>query len=199
MANFTVLSPFDACGSVVFDGIGSRYTLAHAGHRRTDAMNKLAAGLAGGLTLNVAMVLTFRLLGFGWNGGGILLASPMQSGKLIAVWTQMEPLPKIVASPASMMIGLLLFGFAHAAIYDWLAPHWPVGVVPRALRFAGLIFVLTYVFWEFFTPFNLFGEPVALVALELLFWFVVAAAEAFVIAAIVERARRFGAPAADSR
>jgi hypothetical protein len=33
-------------------------------------MSKFAAGLAGGLTLNVAMLLTFRLHGFGWNGGG---------------------------------------------------------------------------------------------------------------------------------
>lgn len=31
------------------------------------------AGLAGGMALNLAMLLTFRLLGFGWNGGGILL------------------------------------------------------------------------------------------------------------------------------
>lgn len=153
-------------------------------------MSRFAAGLAGGITLNVVMLLTFRLLGFGWNGGGMLLASPMQSGKLIAVWTQLEPLPKIVAAPAPMMIGLVLFGLAHAAIYDWLAPHWPVGIAPRALRFAGLNFVLAYLFWEFFTPFNLFGEPIALVAIELIFWFVVAAAEAFVIAAIIERARR---------
>ena len=161
-------------------------------------MRKFAAGLAGGLTLNVAMLLTFRLLGFGWNGGGILLVSPMQSGKLIAVWTKIEPLPKIVAAPTPMLIGLVLFGFVHAAIYDWLAPHWPVGVAPRALRFAVLNFVLAYLFFEFFTPFNLLGEPVALIALELIFWFVVAAAEAFVIAAIIERGRRSsGATGAD--
>jgi len=43
------------------------------------------------------MLLTFRLLGFGWNGGGILLSSPIQSQKLIAVWTQLEPLPLVVA------------------------------------------------------------------------------------------------------
>lgn len=150
-------------------------------------MRKLAAGLAGGVTLNVAMLLTFRLLGFGWNGNGLLLASPIQSRKLIAVWTQLPPLPKIVVNPAPMMLGLVLFGLAHAAIYDWLARHWPDGVSPRALRFAALNFVMAYLFWEFFTPFNLFGEPLALVFVELLFWFVVAAAEAYVIAAIAER------------
>jgi hypothetical protein len=31
------------------------------------------AGIAGGLAMNGAMLLTFRLIGFGWNGDGILL------------------------------------------------------------------------------------------------------------------------------
>ena len=56
----------------------------------------LIAGLAGGLTFNVVILLTFRWIGFGWNGGGFLLTSPIQSHKLIAVWTQIEPLPLVV-------------------------------------------------------------------------------------------------------
>jgi hypothetical protein len=43
------------------------------------------------------------------------------------------------------------------------------------------------VFWEFFTPFNQLGEPVPLIALELVFWAVVAVAESFAIAATAER------------
>ncbi|KAF3461999.1 hypothetical protein ACQCP0_11670 [Ralstonia pseudosolanacearum] len=147
----------------------------------------LVAGLAGGLTLNVVMLLTFRLIGFGWNGGGFLLTATIQSRKLIAVWTQIEPLPLIVANPAPMIAGLVLFGVAHAAIYGWLAPAWPQGVLPRALRFAGLTFVLSYLFFEFFTPFNLLGEPLVLVLAELGFWAVIAAAQAWVIAAVMER------------
>lgn len=147
----------------------------------------LMAGLAGGLTLNVVMLLTFRLIGFGWNGGGFLLTATIQSRKLIAVWTQIEPLPLIVANPAPMIAGLVLFGVAHAAIYGWLAPAWPQGVLPRALRFAGLTFVLSYLFFEFFTPFNLLGEPLVLVLAELGFWAVIAAAQAWVIAAVMER------------
>ncbi|WP_197326473.1 hypothetical protein [Ralstonia solanacearum] len=146
----------------------------------------LVAGLAGGLTLNVAMLLTFRLIGFGWRGGGFLLTSPTQSRKLIAVWTQLEPLPLIVANPAPMIAGLMLFGVAHAAIYGWLAPAWPPGIVSRALRFAGLTFVLSYLFFEFFTPVNLLGEPLALVLAELGFWAVIAVAQACVIAAVME-------------
>ena len=33
----------------------------------------ILAGIAGGMSMNIVMLLTFRLLGFGWNGGGILL------------------------------------------------------------------------------------------------------------------------------
>lgn len=58
-------------------------------------MRTLIAGLAGGMAMNLAMLLTFRAIGFGWNGGGILLTSSMQSQKLIAVWTQLEPLPLV--------------------------------------------------------------------------------------------------------
>ena len=41
--------------------------------------------------------------------------------------------------------------------------------------------------WEFFTPFNLFGKPLQLIGLELLFWATIAFAEAFVMSAVFER------------
>ncbi len=150
-------------------------------------MKPLLAGLAGGLAMNLAMLLTFRGIGFGWDGKGILLTSPMQSEKLIAVWTRLEPLPLVAFNPAPIIFGLLLFGVGHAFLYQWLAVSWPRGVVPRALRFAGLIFFMTYLFWEFFTPFNQFGEPLPLIALELSFWALIALAEAFAIALVMER------------
>jgi hypothetical protein len=55
----------------------------------------------------------------------------------------------------------------------------------------GLLFFMTFLFWEFFTPFNQFGEPLHLIALELLFWALIAVGEAFAIASIFEcKARR---------
>ncbi|HRH81099.1 MAG TPA: hypothetical protein PLW81_08660 [Thiobacillaceae bacterium] len=133
------------------------------------------------------MLLTFRLIGFGLNGDGILLSSPIQSQKLIAVWTTLEPLPMVAVNPAPILFGILLFGVGHAFIYRSVSAVWPAGVWPRALRFAGLLFFLVYLFWEFFTPFNQFGEPLPLLALELVFWAAIAFAEALVIAAILER------------
>src|SRR3989338_7639645 len=91
----------------------------------------LLVGLVGGLTLNFVMVLTFRLIGFGWHGGGILLNPSIQSRKLIAVWTQMEPLPLVVSHPVQIFVGLILFGIGHAFIYRWLAPAWPHGIKSR--------------------------------------------------------------------
>ncbi len=150
-------------------------------------LRTLVAGLAGGVTMNLVMLLTFRAIGFGWNGGGILLTSPLQSHKLIAVWTKLEPLPLIVANPAPMIIGLILFGVGHAFIYQSISASWPAGVMPRAVRFAALLFFMVFLFWEFFTPFNQFGEPLPLITLELLFWAAIAMGEALVIAGILER------------
>jgi len=147
----------------------------------------LLPGLAGGLTLNLGMLLTFRLLGFGWQGGGILLDPAFQNDKLIAVWTRLEPLPLVVANPAPIVAGLMLFGLGHGFIYRWLAPGWPAGLWARAWRLAALVFFLSFLFWEFFTPFNQFGEPWPLIGLELLFWAAIALAEGVVVAAVLER------------
>lgn len=153
---------------------------------RTPISRTVAAGLAGGMTLNMVMLLTFRLIGFGWNGGGILLDPSIQSPKLIAVWTKLEPLPLVVNAPAPIILGLILFGIGHAFVYQWISPSWPEGIRARAWRMAALVFFLSFVFWEFFTPFNQFGEPLPLIGLELLFWAAIAVAEAFVIAAVFE-------------
>lgn len=150
-------------------------------------MRAFIAGLAGGVTINLVMLLTFRAIGFGWNGGGILLTSPMQSKKLIAVWTQLEPLPLVVSHPVPIIVGLFFFSIGYAFIYKWLSIAWPQGVVPRALRLGGLLFFMTFLFWEFFTPFNQFGEPLPLVCLELFFWALIAMAAAFAIVFVIEK------------
>jgi len=153
---------------------------------KTHIFKTLLVGLVGGAALNLIMLLTFRLLGFGWNGGGMLLDPSIQNPKLIAVWTQIEPIPLIVSNPTPIIIGLILFGIGHAFIYQWLAPAWPPGVKKRAWRMAALVFGLSFLFWEFFTPFNQLGEPVLLIGLELIFWATIAIVESFVIAAVSE-------------
>lgn len=145
----------------------------------------ILAGIAGGFAMNIAMLMTFRLLGFGWDGSGILLESKAQSKKLIAVWTELEPIPLVVNSPAPIIIGIVIFGVIHAYLFRWLTPVWTRGIINQGLQFAVLVFSMTFLFWEFFTPFNLFGEPMHLIALELLFWACIAIADGFTIAAII--------------
>lgn len=156
---------------------------------RQPIVRTLIAGVAGGLALNLAMLLTFRLVGFGWNGGGVLLDPSIQSPKLIAIWTQLEPLPLVISNPAPIVTGLMVFAILQALVYRWLAPGWPSGITARALRLTALIFLLSFMFWEFFTPFNQFGEPPVLIALELTFWAVIALADAFAIAGVMEAKR----------
>jgi len=146
------------------------------------------AGICGGFAMNLAMLLTFRSAGFGWRGRGILLDPDVQSRKLIAVWTEIEPLPLVVNHPAPIIAGVVLFGIIHAFVYRRISPAWPEGIIGRGVRMGMLIFVLVFCFWEFFTPFNQFGEPLPLIGLELLFWATIALADGFVIAFIIEKA-----------
>ena len=107
---------------------------------------------------------------------------------LIAAWTEIEPTPRVVSRPAPIIIGLMLFGIGHAFVYRWLSPVWPSGITAKAARLAALIFLiflLSFVFWEFFTPFNQFNEPFLLIGLELIFWAVIAIAEALTIASVM--------------
>ena len=86
----------------------------------------------------------------------------------------------------------------QAVVYRLLSPAWPAGIRQRATRLAALRFTLTFLFWEFFTPFNQFGEPLPLIAVELSFWAVVALAESFALAATAESLWKIAAPAKGS-
>ena len=153
-----------------------------ASHQKT-----ILAGAAGGFAMNIAMLLTFRFIGFGVNADGFLLDASVQSSKLIAVWTKLEPLPLVVSKPIPIVLGLIIFGIFHAYFYRMISPAWNTGVARRGLSFSLLVFVMTFLFWEFFTPFNQLGEPLVLIAAELCFWAVIALADGFAIAAVMER------------
>jgi hypothetical protein len=73
----------------------------------------------------------------------------------------------------------------HAYLFRGLFMAFSGGTIKQGLKFAGLVFVMTFLFWEFFTPFNLFGEPLPLIALELVFWACIAAFDGLVIAAMI--------------
>lgn len=146
----------------------------------------LLAGIAGGLTLSLTILLFFRGLGFGWNNAGILIRSQLQSEKFIATWTQTEPLPLLIANPLPLFLILLLFGIGHAFVYRWVTPTWHAGLLQRTVCFGSLLFFMCHLFWGFFTSYNLLGEPLALLAYELVLLGISAFAEALAIAAVME-------------
>lgn len=111
----------------------------------------------------------------------------MQSSKLIAVWTEIEPLPLVVNRPVLIIFGIIIFGVLHAYLYRWISSAWPTGVVRRGVSLSLLVFVMTFLFWEFFTPFNQLGEPLWLIAIELCIWALIALADGLTISAIMER------------
>jgi hypothetical protein len=154
--------------------------------QKEDITKTILSGIIGGIVLSIVMYILFGVVGFGLNFDGVLLNPNVQSAKLIAVWTEIEPIPLAFTNPLLFSIGLILFGIIHAFIYRWLSPAWPPSVKERAFRLMLLIFFLSYSFFEFFTPFNMFGEPLPLIALELTFWAIIALCEAFAIATIFE-------------
>lgn len=158
----------------------------------------VAGGIAGGAAANVAMLVTFLLLGMGLDGSGFLLDPALQSDKLIAVWTRLQPLPRVMTHPLLMGLGMGVMSAIRSAVYVWISPVLPRGVIRRGLAFGALVWGVVYVFWEFFTPFNMLGEPLYMTAVELVFWAVVACAEGLAIAAVVERLRRAEEPTDDS-
>lgn len=143
-----------------------------------------AAGTAGGAVFFTISALLFTI------AHPLLFDPDLQSAKLIAVWEDIEPLPLSATAPLMMALIFILVAIGRAFIYRWLANAWPPGVAARALRYALLVWFLSLLFFEMFTPWNLLGEPVVLVLVELAIWAVVVLAEGFVFAAILERKRR---------
>lgn len=117
-----------------------------------------------------------------------------QSAKLINVWTVWEPLPRIMQMPSAPMIaGFLAFTLLHVLVYRRFAPLLPGrGWVGKGLSLALGIWVFQYGYFEFFTPFNQFHEPLRLIAYELLLQAVMAVVEGLVIARMLTPVRAGG-------
>ncbi len=68
--------------------------------------------------MNIAMLLAFRLIGFGDGTRGVLLNPSLQSDKLIAVRTRIEPLPLVILELAFWAIVAIAKSFAIAWIVE---------------------------------------------------------------------------------
>jgi hypothetical protein len=144
----------------------------------------LIAGVAGGATFWVATFVTFVLI-----GSGPLFNPAVQSPKLIAVWTELEPLPLFATAPHVVLLEYVLFGVGYAVLFRSVAAAWPAGTWSRTWRLAAVIWALSCAFFELLGPINLLGEPLELVVLELGFWAIAALAESAVVIPLLRRRR----------
>jgi hypothetical protein len=84
---------------------------------------------------------------------------------------------------ASAVVWLVVFGSVYGILFALTAANLPGSGWRKGLSFGVLIWILSYGFFEFLSPWTQFSEPLPLLALELTMWLVVALAEGIVIAA----------------
>ena len=92
-----------------------------------------------------------------------------QSSKLVAVWTQTEPIPSLASLAPALLIMPSIAVVVFARFYDVLPTN---DRRIKGLSFGIMLWALVAVFFELFTPFGLFGEPPILLAYELTLWFI---------------------------
>jgi hypothetical protein len=154
--------------------------------RQMNATNKpptvlrgVGAGLVGGLAWIGAMLLFF-------GPAQAILADPAyQSAKFLAVFGQIEPLPRTTGALWILAAGLLAIGVIYGLVYHVVRqafagkPWWS-----RGLRFGLAAWALMVPWFEFYLPWNVMHEPAALVLLEAVLWLCVLLAVGLAIAGV---------------
>jgi hypothetical protein len=147
----------------------------------------IIAGLAGGLAFVLGTFVTFAQFSGSRRGQeGLLFDPAVQHPKVIAVWKEIEPLPRAIESPLIILGGMVVFAIAYAFVYRSIAPAWPNVLGQRVWRLALIIWLAT-IFSEFIGPFNVLHQPLRLSVVAWSFWAVSAVAEAFAIAFVLGR------------
>jgi len=144
----------------------------------------LAGAIAFVLANIVSNILFFQL------GRDLLFDPQHQSAKVIAVLFEMEPLPLMFTNGLLYMAMAAGIGAVHGLVFAWIEPVLPRdGAVRRGIAFAVILWALMALYFEFHTPFNMLGEPVPLVLLELFFWVIVLLVHGIVLSLIYGASR----------
>jgi hypothetical protein len=112
------------------------------------------------------------LFGLFMNPGSqeIIFSDSMgQSSKLVAVWTQIQPVPSLGSLIPALIIMPSIATVVFARFYDLLPTR---DRRLKGLSFGIMLWALVGVFFELFTPYGLFGEPPILLAYELTLWLI---------------------------
>lgn len=114
----------------------------------------------------------------------VLFDPTLQSAKLLTVWETLEPLPLAVTNPPLFVAGLALVGGVQGLAFAGIRRGLPTPWLRRGLAFGLLLWAVQSLFFEYFAPLNLFGEPLFLVALELALWLPVQLTDGVIISAV---------------
>lgn len=143
----------------------------------------LIAGIAGGLAWFLGIMIVF-------TPAQAILADPnRQSAKFLAVFTT-DPLPRMSEAPWLVPVALLAIGMLWGLMYAWVTGDWRRSWWQRGLRFGVLGWALMVPWFEFYLPFNVLWEPVPLVIVEMVCWFLVLLGVGLTIAGVDASLRR---------
>ena len=138
----------------------------------------IAAGVAGGLAWLLGLTVFF-------GPAQAILADPnLQSAKFLRVFAEIEPLPRVAASPWIMLVGLAVIGVIHAAVFAVLRDGLPGRGWRKGVAFGLVAWALMVPWFEFYLPWNVMHEPFVLVLLEAALWALVLQLVGLAIAAV---------------
>ncbi len=134
------------------------------------------------LKITLRIFLTGILVTVVWYVGIILVFGPAQSiladpayqsQKFLEVFTEMEPLPRMYLQPVAFYFGFLIVGICFSGAYHLIGRHLPGKTLRKGAFFGFGAWLLINPWFEFYLPWNVMHEPIRLVLLEMVLWFIV--------------------------
>ena len=124
----------------------------------------LLGGLAGAVAWFAGIAIFFG------PAQAILTNPELQSGKMLGAFTG-EPLPRVAETPWVLPVGLLVVNLCVALAYRLVRSSLSGSVWARGRKFGLLLWLVAIPWFEFYLPFNVLHEPLPLVLLEGVCWF----------------------------
>lgn len=128
------------------------------------ALRIIVAGIAGGLAWFVGLLIFF-------GPAQSILSNPnLQSAKFLAVFTEIQPLPRAATHPWVLFAGLAIIGLIYSLVFAALRKGLPGEGWRKGVVFGLIAWALMVPWFEFYLPWNVMHEPLSLVLLEALLW-----------------------------
>lgn len=108
---------------------------------------------------------------FVYSGAQQILANPQyQSQKFIDSFVTFQPLPRMALDAWLVPKGLMITGTLLGLVLVYLNDKIKLGWFTKGLVFGLMSWALIIPWFEFYLPYNVMHEPMALVLLEALLW-----------------------------